>query len=78
MLRETSSADKGRSMAKREVLLWNSKYTVPAPAHLTAESCEFAQRDDEIVKHIAEAIVGGDHGTFPVMSHPRNSHWKAR
>lgn len=67
-------------MTKREVLLWNSKYIVLATAHLTAESCEFAQRYDEIVKYIAEAIVGGDHGALPVMSHPRNtvSHWKAR
>lgn len=60
-------------MAKREVLLWNSKYTVLAPAHLTAKSCEFAERYDEIVKHIAEAIVGRDHGALPVMSHSRNS-----
>lgn len=67
-------------MTKKEVLLWNSKYIVLAAAHLTAESCEFAQRYDEIVKYIAEAIVGGDHGALPVMSHPRNrvSHWKAR
>lgn len=57
-------------MAKREVLLWNSRYIIPAPAYLTAESCEFAQRNDEIVKHVAEAIVGGDHGTLPVTSHP--------
>lgn len=59
-------------MVKKEVLLRNSKDTVPVYTHLTAESCEFAQRDDEIVKHITEAIVGRDHGTFPVMSHPRN------
>lgn len=67
-------------MVKREVFLWNSRYIVPNRAHLTAESCEFAQRDDEIVKHIAEAIVGGDHGALPVMSPPsqKESHWKAR
>lgn len=54
--------------------------TVPAPTHLTAESREFAQRDDEIVKYIAEAIVGRNHGTLPVMSPPtqKQSHWKAR
>lgn len=55
----------------KEGLLGTSS-TVPAPTYLIAESCEFAQRDDEIVKHIAEAIVGGDHGTLPVISpHPR-------
>lgn len=58
-------------MANRKILFWSLKFTVPAPAYLTAESCEFAQGDDEIVKHIAEAVVGRYHGTLPVMvPHP--------
>lgn len=78
MLREISFVDKGRFMVKREVFFWNFKYIVFVFVYFIVESCEFVQRDDEIVKYIVEVIVGGDYGIFFVMLYFRNSYWKVR
>ena len=50
--------------------MWNvSSGGRVGPSHLAAQSGELAEGDDQVVKHVTEAIMSRDHRTFPTRQH---------